>query len=293
MSGRAEFQPDRVIDETVLRYGGAEVQMRQIEVTGPDGQVSWQRFELAIETDSPGVSRIVDLKLRRPADDALGLWPWMQPSRPGMRNALLLRWLESGRRPIFVTAFPDDGWLVLRGQTAATLEARGQQDWLFDRGSDVPLHIKLDAPWAPPIDGTGTEAERTEAWMQGLRRLMQVLQPLGADWKLEIGVAPESSIAIYAFTANDLAERAGDLILHIHRYDPNLPAPWFGSASEPARTFCTARATFLAALVAEAAPDKAGRVSLERLISNPDVFSVDAGLSRHAFDVMRDMGLCN
>lgn len=293
LSGRAELQPDRVIDETVLRYGGAEVQMRQIEVTGPDGQVSWQRFELAIETDSPGVSRIVDLKLRRPADDALGLWPWMQPSRPGMRNALLLRWLESGRRPIFVTAFPDDGWLVLRGQTAATLEARGQQDWLFDRGSDVPLHIKLDAPWAPPIEGTGTEAERTEAWMQGLRRMMQVLQPLGADWKLEIGVAPESSIAIYAFTANDLAGRVGDLILHIHRYDPNLPAPWFGSASEPARTFCTARATFLAALVAEAAPDKAGRVSLEHLISNPDVFSVDAGLSRHAFDVMRDMGLCN
>lgn len=293
LHGRSEFHVDRILDETVLEYGGAAVQMRQIEVSGPDGQVSWQRFELAIETDSPGVSRIVDLKLKRPPDGMTGLWLWMQPNHPGIRNALLLRWLESGRQPTFVAGFPEDGWLVIRSESFASLEPRGLQEWFQDFGTEPPRVVELDAPWAPPSDGKDAAAKRTDAWMKGLQRLMPVLLPRGNNWRLDVGVAPQSGIAVYAFTPRQPVEQVVDLILHLHAYDGDLGSPWLGGAAEPARTHCTTQAAVIDALAAIVAPDRSTRVSIEALVANPDELTVDSGLSRHAFAVIREMEPCN
>ncbi|MDF1671584.1 MAG: hypothetical protein P1U83_18460 [Roseovarius sp.] len=292
LSGQGQYRPDQPIDEGTFEFGGATVQLRQIAVSGVDGQVKWHRFELGIETNEPGISRIVDLRLPMPSDVTAGLWPWMQPENAMMRNYLLQRWLASGRRPVVMASFPDEGWLVLRGLGADASEVRGKQDWLKDNDALAPLLITLDASWQPPAGGTGSKSEQLNIWMEGLRELMPHLIPHDNEWILEVGIAPNSKLVLYGFSAVSPQVQGTDLILHLHAYDRTLTAPWLGGLAEPTRTFCTTKAEAIAALRFEATPERVGFVDLTALLSNPDELSVEAGLRRHAFSIINEMEVC-
>lgn len=278
-----------LLDEGYFKYGGARVDFRQVPIINSNGEIIAHRFELGIETDRPGILQIENLRLKKPTSKDLGLWPWMQPDRAGIRNEILKRWLAKGRLPSVIASFPKDGWLVLR---ISGTQDRETQLWLNDGGKDILRVVTLMAPNRPPQGAAPFSGERREKWLAGLLPLIEKLPSKQTKWHLSLGVADKSNILTYAFRAKALTAK-NDLMVHLHSYDLGGTSIWVGGKARIAKTICTESKVFEEKLRESAIKSKRALVTFETALEDLDSFSVEMGLDEHAIGILTSLGGCN
>ena len=275
------------LDTGTFLFGDTAVTFVQKPEFGHDGSEIAHRFEFSIPTGEAGISRVEFLRLAKPSDPTSGLWPWVQPNRAGIRDVILARWLETGVRPEVVTAWPDAGWLVL-----ALRSERGRefQLWLRDNGTEPPGELTLDSPARAPNAVGAFSGDRRDAWLDGLRLLVERLPAASVKWTLSLGHASQSRLALYGFSS----VTSDDLLVHMHRYPPETDDKpvWIGGAADPSRTVCGTETSLRERLAENARPDLRGEVSVADAIADPDRLSRTTGLREHAIGLLADLGEC-